>query len=138
MGIDIERGEIDDNTETASWCVTFYGTKDAKEMEDLLMAKEDWATIKLANHSGKLPAWAGRGNIPDGSKTTIPDYRKLQVNISGARIMRIPHGVGTILTIKSDTDTKPSLTNDFYLYYGSYIFIRVQKSSFLIYCNYFI
>ena len=54
------KGEVDRNTETATWFIRFYGTKDAQEMEDLLMKKDDWAAIKLAHHSSPLPPWAGK------------------------------------------------------------------------------
>lgn len=45
------------------------------------MDKDDWASIKLAQQSisPPLPAWAGRGDIPDGSKSFLPDYSQLQV-----------------------------------------------------------
>lgn len=87
MGIEFTKGEIDKVTETVTWFVRFYGTKDAKEMEDLLIKKDDWASIKLAQGSKSqtppLPPWSGRGEVPDGSKSFLPDYSQLQVNISG-------------------------------------------------------
>ena len=79
MGIDLEKGEIDENSETATWHVRFYGAKDAKEMEDLLIKKKDWASIKLACGKGVIPPWAGRGDVPNGKKPEQPDYTLLQV-----------------------------------------------------------
>ena len=32
MGIEFTKGEIERNTETITWFVRFYGTKDAQEM----------------------------------------------------------------------------------------------------------
>ena len=122
MGLEITKGGIDRNTETATWFVRFYGTKDAKEMEDLLMKKEDWASIKLALHkkmaNPPLPPWSGRGDVPDGTKALLPDYRDLQVNISGATIKRIPHGVGVWKTL--DRTSSKYADDEFSFYYGEW------------------
>ena len=120
MGLELIPAEEDANTETTTWEIRLYGTKDASEMEDLLIAKDDWQGIKLACESTypKLPPWAGRGNVPDGSKEFMPDYSELLVNISGVRIMRVPHGVGTHKTLDSDT---ASIKSDrFGVYYGDW------------------
>eukprot|EP01032_Pedospumella_encystans_P022867 gene22867-25899_t len=98
MGVELIKGEEDKNTDTCTWFVRLYGTDDAKELEDLLIEKEDWPGIKLAcgvkNHDPPIPPWTGRSTSPpDGSKVQdITDYTLLQVNIGGARIARIPAG----------------------------------------------
>lgn len=42
------------------------------QLEDVVCAKNDWPGIKLAAAHDGLPPWAGRGEIPDGSKSYIP------------------------------------------------------------------
>lgn len=42
------------------------------QLEDIVCAKTDWPGIKLATRHDELPPWAGRGEIPDGSKSYIP------------------------------------------------------------------
>lgn len=92
--ITFSRGEIDKNTDISNWFVRFKGTSDAKELEDLLIKKDDWAGINIAAGSKDppLPPWVGRGPVPDGSESFIPDYTLLQVNVAGARFSRVPHG----------------------------------------------
>ena len=94
IGIELTIAEVDVNTETASWYVKIFGVSDAKHIEDLLIKKENWAGINLAAWSKNppLPPWAGRGPVPDGSQSFIPDYTLLQVNVAGARFMRVAHG----------------------------------------------
>lgn len=85
MGIELIKGEEDKNTDTCTWFVRFYGTEDAKEIEDLLIEKEDWPGIYLAcgrpNEDPPVPPWVGREKtVPDGSKSNMPfDYTNLQV-----------------------------------------------------------
>jgi hypothetical protein len=117
MGVDIQRGEEDMNTGTANWYIRFYGTADAGEMEELLLKKDDWGSIKMAcGRHPNLPPWAGRGKIPDGKKAFDPDYTELQVNISGARISRRPHGTGTLKTL--DRQSVKISGDNFEFYYG--------------------
>jgi hypothetical protein len=120
MGIDFTLGEIDENTETATWYVKFYGTKDAGEIEDLLIHKLDWGGIKLACSSAhpRLPPWAGRGPIPDGSKSFLPNYVALEVNVAGVRFSRVPHGVGTFKEL--DRESANISSDKFSLYYGNW------------------
>jgi hypothetical protein len=120
MGIDLQKGMEDKNTDTAAWYVRFYGTSDAGEMENLLLKKDDWGGLKLACGSAteNLAPWAGRGQLPDGSKPFLPDYTKLQVNISGARLMRVPHGVGTFKVL--DRKSSESSGDQFHFYYGDW------------------
>lgn len=42
------------------------------QLQDVVCAKNDWPGIKLAAAHDDLPPWAGRGDIPDGSKSYIP------------------------------------------------------------------
>ena len=120
MGIQFTKGEIEKATETATWYVRFYGTKDAKEMEELLIGKDDWASIKVAQGSkmDDIPAWAGKGDVPDGTHPDFPDYRNLQVNISGVVIKRVPHGVGTWKSL--DRSSSRYADDEFSFYYGQW------------------
>lgn len=120
MGLELVAAEEDLNTETVTWEIRIFGTADAKEMEDLLVAKDDWQGLKLAcgSQDPPLPPWAGRGTVPDGSKPFLPDYTELLVNISGVRIMRVPHGVGTLKTLDSSTATIKA--DRFGVYYGDW------------------
>ena len=119
MGLDIQQGEEDENTGTATWYVRFYGTKDAGEMEDLLLEKDDWAAIKLAVGANGLKPWAGRGKVPDGKKSFEKDYTPYQVNISGARFARLPHGVGTLKEL--DRQSSDLSADHFHFYYGHWV-----------------
>ena len=120
MGIQFERADIDKATETATWFVRFYGTKDAKEMEELLIKKDDWASIRIAQGSkiDDIPAWAGKSDVPDGTNPEFPDYRNLQVNISGVIIKRVPHGVGTWKSL--DRSSSKYADDEFSFYYGQW------------------
>ena len=86
MGIELIKGEEDRNTDTCCWFVRFYGTEDCKEIEQLLIEKEDWPGINLAcgdpDRIPPLRPWTGREKtVPDGSKShDAADYRPLQVN----------------------------------------------------------
>jgi hypothetical protein len=44
-----------------------FGGIHGAELEDALVHKLDWPGIKLAVANAELPAWAGRGVIPDVS-----------------------------------------------------------------------
>ena len=85
MGIELIKGDEDKNTDTCIWFVRFHGTEDAKEIEDLLIEKEDWPGINVAcgkpNADPPIPPWVGRDKtVPDGSKSNAPaDYTQLQV-----------------------------------------------------------
>jgi hypothetical protein len=120
LGMHVFQVAIDQNTETSTWEIQFFGQKDYRQLQDLLLQKTDWSDLKLCCGSSDppLPPWCGRGRVPNGSKEHIPDYTHLVVNISGARLMRIPHGVGTKKTLKSST---ASIAADkFGLYYGDW------------------
>ena len=86
----------------------------------MLIQKDDWASIKLAQHSKDppLPPWAGRGDIPNGSKSFLADYTQLQVNISGAIIKRVPHGVGSWRSL--DRKSSKYADEEFSFYYGEW------------------
>jgi len=121
LGMDFTMADIDENTSTATWYVRFYGTKDALEMENLLIEKNNWSGINLACWSPgppKIPAWAGRGQVPNGSNPLIPDYTGLQVNVAGARFLRVPHGVGAIKRLDRMSSTIAS--ERFGIYYGHF------------------
>jgi hypothetical protein len=85
MGVELTPGPEDKNTETRTWFVRFYGTEDCKQMEDLLIEKENWPGINLAagdsNTEPPMPTWVGRDSqVPDGSKANAKyDYRPHQV-----------------------------------------------------------
>jgi hypothetical protein len=86
MRIELIKGEEDKNTDTCIWFVRFYGTDDCKEMEQLLMEKEDWPGINLAcgdpTADPPIKPWVSRENvIPDGRKNKDAiDYTQLQVH----------------------------------------------------------
>jgi hypothetical protein len=119
MGLEMHCGEEDENTSTATWYIRFYGTKDAGEMEELLLNKDDWAAIKMAVGGNGLKPWSGRGKVPDGKKADAPDYTPYEVNISGARLARRPHGVGTLKVL--DRQSVEISGDDFHFYYGHFI-----------------
>ncbi|CAM9788914.1 unnamed protein product, partial [Choristocarpus tenellus] len=62
--------------------------------ENTVCSKTNWVGIKLAVAHGELPTWAGRGNIPDGSKSYIPRYTEHAVNMRAIQICRLQHGFG--------------------------------------------
>lgn len=45
MGMTFTLAETDMNTQTRSYYVKFFGTADANDMEDLLLAKDDWIGV---------------------------------------------------------------------------------------------
>ena len=127
MGVDLTKGEEDKNTDTCTWYFRLHGTDDAQMMEDLLIMKENWPGIKLAAGvrsdapgEWKAPPWVGRERfVPDGSKVSDPtDYQPLQINIAGARLQRVPAGVGLYKQLdRSSTDL---FSEHFGLFYGEY------------------
>lgn len=122
MGLDILKVDEDANTETSTYEVRLFGTNDAKEIENALVAKDDYLGIKLACGSPDpdypFPPWCGRGAVPNGSKPPIPDYTSLVIGISGMRLVRTFHGVGTNKTLDSRS---ASIASDrFGIYYGGW------------------
>lgn len=121
MGIEFQMIAHDENTDTNTWAVKLFGTTDAEEIEDLLIAKDDWAGIKCACwcEDPKLPPWAGRGRLPDGTKNDLePDYSLLQANMAGVRIARAPNGVGSLKLM--DRSSVPFAADHFEYYYGNF------------------
>merc|ERR1711861_3257 len=99
MGITLEKGPEDKNTDTSVWYLQLHGTNDALDLEDRLLKKKNWPGIKLA--AGGLdeefkpyPPWSGRGKIPNGSVTGQADQTEKQIMINSAYISRCPAGVG--------------------------------------------
>jgi hypothetical protein len=95
MGIELIKGDEDKNTDTCIWFVRFYGTDDCKEMEQLLMEKEDWPGINLAcgdpSADPPIKPWVSREKvIPDGRKSKDAiDYTQLQVR--AYTLVWVPH-----------------------------------------------
>lgn len=122
MGLDILQVDIDENTETSTYEVRLFGTSDAKQIEDLLIEKDDYLGIKLACGSidpdYPFPPWCGRGSVPNGAKPPIPDYTNLVVGISGMRLFRTLHGVGTNKTL--DRNSASIKADRFGIYYGDW------------------
>ena len=121
IGMTFTMDEVDENTGTAVWYVRFHGMKDAAEMEDLLIKKDNWSGIKVAcglPGPPAIPPWAGRGPIPDGSNPLLPDYSQLQVNVAGARFKRVPHGVGAYKRL--DRQSASIQSDRFGMYYGNF------------------
>jgi hypothetical protein len=122
MGVHLTVIDTDKNTSTATWLLELSGTDDVQEIEDLLIQKRNWQGIKLACHYEKrdppLPAWAGRGDVPDGKNPTLPNYTGLDVNMLGVRVMRIPAGIGFYRHL--DRSSCNIASDQFGLYYGEY------------------
>jgi len=122
IGLDFEQAGDDENTGTATWNVRIYGHEDAEQMEDLLIRKGNWSGIKLASGndkvSPKIPPWAGRGPVPDGSPPLCIDYTLLQVNVAGARFKRLPNGVGAVKSL--DRSSSNIAADQFSMYYGNF------------------
>ena len=125
IGMDFVMEDTDLNTDTATWRLRFFGHKDAMEMEDLLIKKNNWAGIRVACGAPppepgkpKIPPFACRGPLPDGSNPMLPDYSNLAVNVAGARFLRVPHGVGAIKAL----DRKDASIRDeqYGVYYGRF------------------
>lgn len=121
MKVELKQGDVDRVTDTCSWHVKIGGTTDAQKIEDLLMVKENWPGIKLAagSSTGEIfPPWAGRGDVPDGSNITLPNYSSRQANMIGARIKRVPTGVGTLQQL--DRHSSSLASEEFGVYYGEF------------------
>jgi len=135
IGMDFVLEDTDLNTDSATWRLRFYGHKDAMQMEDLLIQKNNWAGIRLAC-SGRnpepnkppFPPYACRGPLPDGTNPMLPDYSNLAVNVAGARFSRVPHGVGAIKSL----DRKDATIKDehYGVYYGRFELGRKVGTSF--------
>jgi hypothetical protein len=124
MGLDIIKVDTDANTETSTYEIRLFGTKDAKYIENYLVKKDDYLGIKLAcgglsdEDGSSYPPWCGRGSVPNGNKPPLPDYTNRLIGISGMRLLRTIHGVGTNKTLDSRS---ASIGSDrFGLYYGEW------------------
>ena len=121
MGLTFIKSYIDENTETATWELRLFGSADSQKIEEIMVHKDDWQGIQLccALPDKKLPPWVGRGKVPDGSKPYMPDYSNSVVNISGCRLVRDAHGVGTTKTL--DGKKPASIQSDrFGIFYGDF------------------
>jgi hypothetical protein len=123
MGVNLFRGEEDANARTCTWHMTLADAPDCEEIEELLLMKQNWSGIKLATSfvdekEEKIPPWAGRGELPDGSNLVMPNYSKYQVNMLGVMIERIPKGVG--LYQQLDRQSGSIAGPEFIMYYGEY------------------
>jgi hypothetical protein len=122
MGVHLSMVSTDKNTSTANWLLSISGTDDAQEIEDLLILKRNWQGIKMACgyklKEPHTPPWSGRGDVPNGTNPTLPNYTGLEVNMLGVRIMRIPTGIGFYRQLDRSSS---SLSSDrFGFYYGEY------------------
>lgn len=121
MGLTFIKSQVDENTETATWELRIFGSADSQKIEEIMVHKDDWQGIQLccAVPDKKLPPWVGRGEVPDGSKPYMPDYTQHVVNISGCRLVRSAHGVGTTKTL--DGRKNSSIQSDrFGIFYGDF------------------
>ena len=95
MGVELTKGVEDKNTDTRTWFVRFYGTEDAKQIEDSLIEKEDWPGINLAcgmpDADPPVKPWVGRDKtVPDGSKANATtDYSPLQVLYKHYKLLKL-------------------------------------------------
>jgi hypothetical protein len=123
VGMHIALLETDRNTVSSTWRVNFSTYDDGKEIEDALAEKDDWQSIRLAAalEYSDPPAgpWAGRGAIPDGSKDYLPDYTNVVCNMSGVRIRRVPHGVGSVKSL--DRESSAYMADAFGYYTGEFL-----------------
>ena len=93
-------------------------------MEDLLIKKDNWAGIRVANgipatqEEPEHPPYAIRGPLPDGSNPALPDYSDVAVNVAGARFLRVPHGVGSVKAL--DRASATIADENFGVYYGRF------------------
>jgi hypothetical protein len=122
MTVDLSMVSTDKNTSTANWLLSLSGTDDAQEIEDLLILKRNWQGIKMACgyklKEPQIPPWSGRGDVPNGTNPTLPNYTGLEVNMLGVRIMRIPTGIGFYRQLDRSSSTLSS--DRFGFYYGEY------------------
>ncbi|CAM9669143.1 unnamed protein product [Scytosiphon promiscuus] len=91
--VHLEQVNVQPKVGTCTYYVSFPGFY-GPTLEDIVCAKTDWPGIKLAAGHDDLPPWAGRGEIPDGSKSYIKRYTEHAVNMRGAQICRLQHGFG--------------------------------------------
>eukprot|EP00903_Cladosiphon_okamuranus_P013542 g12614.t1 len=91
--VNLEQANVQPKVGTCTYYVSFPGFY-GPTLEDIVCAKTDWPGIKLAASHNDLPPWAGRGEIPDGSKSYIKRYTEHAVNMRGAQICRLQHGFG--------------------------------------------
>ena len=121
LGMTFIKSFVDQNTETAIWELRMYGSEDSKKIEEMMVHKEDWPGIKLccAIPDKKLPPWVGRGMVPDGSKPYMPDYSNHIVNVSGIRLVRDAHGVGTVKSLDGNKGYSIE-SHRFGVYYGDF------------------
>ena len=87
-----------------------FRTDEAWQLEEWVANKQDWDGVKLAlshaidskhgNYKETLPPWAGRGNVPDGSKAYLPDYMPYIVNMGAVTVRRVEHGFGVFKQVQ--------------------------------------
>lgn len=115
------------NNGTQSWYVSFMNDE-AWQLEEWVANKQDWDGIKLAlshesdnlegSYREMLPPFAGRGDVPDGSKPYLPDYTGYVVNMGAIRIRRVEHGFGVSKQI--DSEEVPFSGPNFEYYHGQF------------------
>ncbi|CAM9884564.1 unnamed protein product [Pylaiella littoralis] len=91
--VNLEQANVRTEIGTCTFYVSFPGFY-GPTLEDIVCAKTDWPGLKLAAGHDDLPPWAGRGEIPDGSKSYIKRYNEHAINMRGAQICRLQHGFG--------------------------------------------
>eukprot|EP01038_Epipyxis_sp_PR26KG_P013712 gene13712-18392_t len=122
MSIDFTKIHPDLNTDTCTWIIKIFNVADAYQLENLLIAKNNWSGIRLAAgdvyREPALPPWAGREPIPDGSRDGVPDYTTLAVDAASIRIMRLPQGMGVIKQLDRSSSTYSA--DEFNIFYGEF------------------
>ncbi|CBN76999.1 MORN domain repeat containing protein [Ectocarpus siliculosus] len=91
--VHLEQGNVQKKVGNCTYYVSFPGFY-GPTLEDIVCAKTDWPGIKLAAAHDDLPPWAGRGEIPDGSKSYIKRYTEHAINMRAVQICRLQHGFG--------------------------------------------
>jgi hypothetical protein len=122
---------------TCSWHLAFDPPEEDDEgnvigfdAEKAVVRKNDWDGIQLAGGfedietNGpadpiKIPPWAGRGDPPDGSKEWEPCYDDTRINMKGALIKRVQHGIGLYKSLKHhDVEF---YGHDYSVYHGQWV-----------------
>eukprot|EP00752_Nemacystus_decipiens_P009142 g8165.t1 len=109
--VHLEQANVRPKIGTCTYYVSFPGFY-GPTLADVVCAKTDWMGIKLAASHDDLPPWAGRGEIPDGSKSYIKRYTEHAVNMRGAQICRLQHGFGQHKVARVRKPKQASIEND--------------------------
>ena len=119
---------------TCSWHLAFDPPDEDEEgniigfdAEKAVVRKSDWDGIQLAGgfteqKDGEIvdnKPWAGRGDPPDGSNAWEPCYDHTRINMKGAILKRVQHGIGLYKSLKHhDVEF---YGHDYSVYHGQWV-----------------